>query len=106
MLHHQSKVLRVNWGPDTRRTVSSALDGSVVRQPGRPLIELSQQGIIKVVWDADSSKRIDTFVLPTTWVYACAISPSGELLATGGMDNKCSVFRIRETEYDSGRDKR
>ena len=60
--------------------------------------------IIQVVWDTDNNKRIDTFVLPTTWVYACAISPSGELLATGGMDNKCTLFRIREGECDSGRE--
>ena len=58
------------------------------------------------MWDADKNKRIDTIVLPTTWIYACAISPSGELLATGGMDNKCSVFRVREAECDNGRDKR
>ena len=60
--------------------------------------------IIQVVWDTDNNKRIDTFVLPTTWVYACAISPSGELLATGGMDNKCTLFRIREGECDNGRE--
>lgn len=60
----------------------------------------------QVVWDAGVDKRIDTIVLPTTWVNACALSPSGELLAAGGMDNKCALFRVREGEGDNGRDKR
>ena len=28
------------------------------------------------------------------------ISPSGELIAAGGMDNKCALFRVREGEGD------
>ena len=51
-----------------------------------------------MVWDAGQDKRIDTIVLPTTWVNSCALSPSGELLAAGGMDNKCALFRVREGE--------
>ena len=69
----------------------------------RSLVSSSKDGSV-VVWDADKDKRIDTIVLPTTWIYACAISPSGELLATGGMDNKCSVFRVREAETDNSRE--
>jgi hypothetical protein len=32
------------------------------------------------------------------------LSPSGELIAAGGMDNKCALFRVREG--DGEREKR
>ena len=65
-------------------------------------MELILNLLSQVVWDAGQDKRIDTIVLPTTWVNSCALSPSGELLAAGGMDNKCALFRVREGEEGSG----
>ncbi|XP_077971842.1 guanine nucleotide-binding protein subunit beta-5-like [Styela clava] len=73
---HTSKVLNIDWSQDRRRIVSSSQDGKVI------------------VWDAFTSTKEHTISLPTTWVNSCAYAPSGRLIACGGLDNKCSVFRI------------
>lgn len=73
---HTSKVLNMDWSQDKRKIVSSSQDGKVI------------------VWDAFSSVKEHLVSLPTTWVNSCAYAPTGSLIACGGLDNKCSVFRI------------
>lgn len=73
---HQGKVLCLNWAQDKRHVVSSSQDGKVI------------------VWDAFTTNKEHAISMPTTWVMACAYSPSGHLVACGGLDNKCSLFKL------------
>ncbi|XP_031572582.1 guanine nucleotide-binding protein subunit beta-5-like [Actinia tenebrosa] len=73
---HQGKVLCMDWSGDRRHLVSSSQDGKVI------------------VWDAFTTNKEHAISMPTTWVMACSYSPSGSLVACGGLDNKCSVFKL------------
>ena len=62
---HQSKVLCMDWSADKRHLVSSSQDGKII------------------VWDAFTTNKEHAITMPTTWVMACAYSPSGNLVAAG-----------------------
>lgn len=76
---HQGKVLCMDWSLDKRHVVSSSQDGKII------------------VWDAFTTNKEHAFTLPTTWVMACAFAPSGRMVASGGLDNKCTVYPLEES---------
>uniref|UniRef100_A0A1I7ZLW0 WD_REPEATS_REGION domain-containing protein n=1 Tax=Steinernema glaseri TaxID=37863 RepID=A0A1I7ZLW0_9BILA len=73
---HAGKVLCMDWCLDKRHIVSSSQDGKVI------------------VWDGFTTNKEHALTMPTTWVMACAYSPSAGLIACGGLDNKCSVVPL------------
>ncbi|KAI6183181.1 hypothetical protein M3Y97_00461100 [Aphelenchoides bicaudatus] len=73
---HASKVLCMDWAQDKRHIVSSSQDGKVI------------------VWDGFTTNKEHALTMPTTWVMTCAYAPSGQLIACGGLDNKCSVVPL------------
>ncbi|VEL30743.1 unnamed protein product [Protopolystoma xenopodis] len=73
---HQGKVLCLSWSQDKRHLISSSQDGKLH------------------VWDAFTSSKEYSISMPTTWVLACAYSPSGGLVACGGIDNKCTIYPL------------
>lgn len=73
---HSGKVLCMDWSFDRRRIVSSAQDGKVI------------------VWDAFTTNKEHAVTLATTWVMACAFAPGADMIACGGLDNKCSVVPL------------
>ncbi|CAH3038298.1 unnamed protein product [Pocillopora meandrina] len=73
---HQGKVLCLDWAQDRRHLVSSSQDGKVI------------------VWDGFTTHKEHAISMPTTWVMACAYSPTGTMVACGGLDNKCSLFKL------------
>ncbi|KAI6181439.1 hypothetical protein M3Y98_00829600 [Aphelenchoides besseyi] len=73
---HASKVLCMDWSQDKRHIVSSSQDGKVI------------------VWDGFTTNKEHALTMPTTWVMTCAYAPSGQLIACGGLDNKCSVVPL------------
>ncbi|KAL1241362.1 Guanine nucleotide-binding protein [Trichinella spiralis] len=73
---HQGKVLCMDWSNDKRHVVSSSHDGKVI------------------VWDAFTTNKEHAITMPTTWVMACAYSPSSSLIACGGLDNKCTIYPL------------
>uniref|UniRef100_A0A914DHK0 WD_REPEATS_REGION domain-containing protein n=1 Tax=Acrobeloides nanus TaxID=290746 RepID=A0A914DHK0_9BILA len=73
---HASKVLCMDWSLDKRHIVSSSQDGKVI------------------VWDGFTTNKEHALTMPTTWVMACAYAPSGQMIACGGLDNKCSVVPL------------
>lgn len=60
---------------------------------GQTLVSVAQDGIL-LLWDACSGLKINAVVLANCWVIACAVSPSGRLVSTGGLDNACTVYGI------------
>ncbi|XP_023336379.1 LOW QUALITY PROTEIN: guanine nucleotide-binding protein subunit beta-5-like [Eurytemora carolleeae] len=84
---HNSKVLCLDWSGDKRHLVSSSQDGKII------------------IWDAFTTNKEHALSLPTTWVMACAYSPSGQAVACGGLDNKLTVFPLAIEEDATGRKK-
>ncbi|CAH8552943.1 unnamed protein product [Heterobilharzia americana] len=77
---HQGKVLSLAWSLDKRHIVSSSQDGRII------------------VWDGFTVSKEYSISMPTTWVMSCAYSPSGNFVACGGLDNKCTVYPLTSDE--------
>ncbi|KAK4307424.1 hypothetical protein Pmani_020813 [Petrolisthes manimaculis] len=73
---HQGKVLCSDWCSDKRHLVSSSQDGKMI------------------IWDAFTTNKEHAVTMPTTWVMACAYSPTGSMVACGGLDNKVTVYPL------------
>lgn len=74
---HRGKIASCDWAANSQHVVSVAMDG------------------LALIWDAYSAFKTRAFVLPNSYVFACALSPAGNYLATGGMDNKISLHLMR-----------
>ncbi|KAI7876405.1 guanine nucleotide-binding protein subunit beta [Lichtheimia hyalospora FSU 10163] len=77
---HLAKVYAVGWSNDRRHIVSAAQDGKLI------------------MWDAYSGHKTNAIVLRSSWVMACAYSPSSDLVASGGLDNVCSIHHARDRD--------
>ncbi|KAI8388795.1 G-protein beta subunit [Radiomyces spectabilis] len=74
---HLAKIYAMQWAKDKRHLVSASQDGKLL------------------VWDAYSTNKIYAIPLRSSWVMTCAYSPSGNFVASGGLDNICSVYNLR-----------
>ncbi|KAI7854561.1 guanine nucleotide-binding protein subunit beta [Circinella umbellata] len=77
---HLAKIYSMHWSTDKRHVVSASQDGKLI------------------VWDAYSSNKVHAIPLRSSWVMTCAYSPSGNLVACGGLDNICSIYSLRSRE--------
>ena len=50
-----------------------------------------------IVWDGYTGNKIHAVQMSSQWVMTCAYSPSGNFVASGGLDNACTIYRA-ETE--------
>lgn len=73
---HISKVVGVQFAQNSSHVLSAAQDGFLI------------------VWDAKTGTKEHHIELYSIWVMACAISPNGNLVASGGMLNEVSVFKV------------
>lgn len=73
---HLAKVYALHWAEDRRHIVSASQDGKLL------------------VWDAYTTNKKFAIPLPSSWVMTCAYSPSGCFIASGGLDNMCSIYRL------------
>lgn len=73
---HLSKIYALQWSEEKTHLVSASQDGKLL------------------VWDALTTNKTHAVPLRCSWVMACAYSPSGNLVACGGLDNICSVFKL------------
>ena len=39
--------------------------------------------------------QVNAVPLKSSWVMTCAFAPSGNLVASGGLDNMCTVYNIK-----------
>jgi guanine nucleotide-binding protein G(I)/G(S)/G(T) subunit beta-1 len=76
---HFGKVYALHWaGPDRMSTMLSA----------------SQDGKL-IMWDTLSQNKLKAVALRSSWVMTCAFEQqSNGLLASGGLDNLCSIFKV------------
>lgn len=75
-----AKVYAVDWAPDSQHVLSASQDGHLI------------------VWNAHTGHKVQAVTLRMCWVMACSYAPSGALVASGGLDNVCSVYDLRKRE--------
>ncbi|XP_055336227.1 guanine nucleotide-binding protein subunit beta-like [Paramacrobiotus metropolitanus] len=80
---HLAKVYALQWGSDSYQLVSASQDGKLL------------------VWNAYTNKKAGAVSLKCSWVMACAYSPSQRLVASGGLDNICSVYKLKDEKQTS-----
>ncbi|KAK9164121.1 hypothetical protein Syun_005023 [Stephania yunnanensis] len=73
---HTGKVYSLDWTAEKNRIVSASQDGRLI------------------VWNALTSQKTHAIKLPCAWVMACAFSPSGQSVASGGLDSVCTIFNL------------
>jgi len=75
----------MHWGADNDSSSNPTKD---------MLVSASQDGKL-IVWNAATENKINAIPLRSSWVMTCAFEPTkGELVACGGLDNLCSIYKI------------
>lgn len=79
---HFQKVYSIHWGGrGSELLVSASQDGKLI------------------VWNANTTYKLNAIPLKSCWVMSCAFEQkSNELVASGGLDNVCSIYRLGEHE--------
>jgi guanine nucleotide-binding protein G(I)/G(S)/G(T) subunit beta-1 len=73
---HFGKIYAMHWCSDSQHLVSASQDGKLI------------------IWNAYNANKVRAIPLRSTWVMTCAYSPSGNLVACGGLDNTCSIYNL------------
>ncbi|KAI8384526.1 guanine nucleotide-binding protein subunit beta [Radiomyces spectabilis] len=73
---HLAKIYAMHWANDAQHVVSASQDGKLI------------------VWNAFSTNKLHAIPLRSAWVMTCAYSPSGNFVASGGLDNVCSIYNL------------
>jgi len=84
---HFGKIYALHWSQDSKHLVSASQDGKLI------------------IWNGQTTNKVHAIPLRSSWVMTCAYSPSGNLVACGGLDNLCSVYRVPQDHKDSGSQK-
>jgi guanine nucleotide-binding protein G(I)/G(S)/G(T) subunit beta-1 len=73
---HFGKIYAMHWAQDSRHLVSASQDGKLI------------------IWNGFTTNKVHAIPLRSSWVMTCAYSPAGTLVACGGLDNLCSVYKL------------
>ncbi len=74
---HFGKVYSMHWAPDGKQLVSASQDGKLI------------------IWNAHTTNKNQSIPLRSSWVMTCCFEQTtGSLVACGGLDNICSVYRV------------
>jgi len=82
---HMGKIYSMHWAESNNNLVSAAQDG------------------VLIVWDGITTNKVHAIPLQCAWVMTCGFAPSGDLVASGGLDNACSVFNLSNAGTDEGK---
>eukprot|EP00042_Codosiga_hollandica_P040968 m.359624 g.359624 ORF g.359624 m.359624 type:complete len:345 (-) comp55998_c0_seq1:313-1347(-) len=74
---HFGKIYAMHWSSDSQHLVSASQDGKLI------------------IWNAYNANKVKAVPLRSSWVMTCAYSPSGNLVACGGLDNTCSIYNLQ-----------
>ncbi|KAJ5069895.1 guanine nucleotide-binding protein subunit beta-1 [Anaeramoeba ignava] len=77
---HLAKIYAMHWSEDNTHLVSAGQDGRLF------------------VWNAYTNNKIHVIALRSHWVMGCGYSPSGNLIASGGLDNLCTIYNVRSED--------
>lgn len=81
---HMGKIYSMHWAKENNLLVSAAQDG------------------VLIVWDGITTNKVHAVPLACAWVMTCGFAPSGNFIASGGLDNACSIFKLSNPETDNG----
>lgn len=87
---HFDKVYAIDWCPAKGRS---------------RLVSASQDGRL-TVWNPKTANKLQSITLRSSWVMTCAFSQTGSHVASGGLDNIVSVFKLPEAlmpDYDEAK---
>jgi len=84
---HFGKIYAVHWSKDSRHLVSASQDGKLI------------------IWNAFTTNKVHAIPLRSSWVMTCAYSPSGNLVACGGLDNLCSIYKLPQGGKENAQQK-
>lgn len=84
---HFGKIYAMHWSTDSRHLVSASQDGKLI------------------IWNAFTTNKVHAIPLRSSWVMTCAYAPSGNLVACGGLDNICSLYRLPQGSKEAGQQK-
>jgi len=73
---HFGKIYAMHWSTDSRHLVSASQDGKLI------------------IWNGFTTNKVHAIPLKSSWVMTCAYSPSGNFVASGGLDNLCTVHKL------------
>lgn len=85
---HLNKVSKIAWGNDSTTLLSACQDGYMI------------------LWDSVTGLKKQAITLENQWVLTCSLSPNGNLTASGGLDNACTIYKIKPDIYDDVTDER
>lgn len=77
---HGSKVVDIDFGPDSNTIFSVCQDG------------------FGIIWDVLSGLKLQAIPLVHRWVLSCSFAPSGRLVALAGLENKCTMYQVTYDE--------
>jgi guanine nucleotide-binding protein G(I)/G(S)/G(T) subunit beta-1 len=85
---HLGKVYACNWHCDSRHLVSAAQDSKLI------------------VWNAFAASKFNVIPLRSSWVMSCAFAPMGNFVASCGLENTASIFRLTIQRHEASPDSR
>lgn len=74
---HQNKVAKLCWNADSSKILSASQDGYMI------------------LWDTITGYKKQAIQLDNPWALTCSISPNEKLVASAGLDNNCTVYKIK-----------
>jgi len=77
---HFGKVYACAWAQDSEHLVSASQDGKLL------------------IWNTRTGLKKYAISLQSSWVMATDYSPSGRLVASGGLDNMVSIYEVKMDE--------
>lgn len=81
---HYGKVYAMQWSGTASNVVSASQGGQLI------------------LWNANSTNKVQAVELKTSWVMACAIEQSNHnIMACGGLDNVCSIYNVDRTAFSA-----
>mmetsp|Transcript_26916 Transcript_26916/g.43281 ORF Transcript_26916/g.43281 Transcript_26916/m.43281 type:complete len:362 (-) Transcript_26916:254-1339(-) len=78
---HFGKICAMQWSRTGKNIVSAAQDGKLI------------------IWSAFFQHKLYVITLNSTWVMTCGYSPDGQHVASGGLDNNCTIYRLGDHKY-------
>jgi len=80
---HFGKIYALHWAQDSQHLVSASQDGKLI------------------VWNGFTTNKVHAIPLRSSWVMTCAYAPSGHMVACGGLDNVCTIYKLPENSTSS-----
>lgn len=79
---HFGKITAMHWAGDSHHLVSAGQDGNLL------------------IWNAVTSNKIQSIPLKSSYVMSVGYEQTkGEMVACGGLDNLCTVYRLSNPEH-------